>query len=134
MKATVAPGEKISFRLSGYDELKKETRTVAFAYLRAKSKRSGREVQSHLNLPSAYFALDPMQEKDSLHLMYEVNGSNYIGIANDSVQHELTFVDSYSSFVTKAKMNITPIHCRPGYVFDGKRACKCDGNQTFIKR
>ena len=122
------------FNLSGYDELNKATYSVAVAYSRAVLRNSGKEVQSHLDLPSSYFVLDPLLEKSSLQMEYEVSGSNYRGITNDSVQHEITFFDSYSSFVAKAKMNITPIYCRPGYVYDGKRACKCDVNHTSIER
>ena len=134
IKVKIAPGEKISFQLSGKDELGRETRTIAFASSHAKLKKSGRKVESQLHLPSEYFLLDPQRETDSLHLKYVVNGSNYRGITNDSVQYEITFIDSYSTFATEAKMNITPIYCRPGYVYDGRRACKCDVHQTFIKR
>ena len=128
----MAPGEAMPLNLSAYDELNSLAHSVAIAYPNAKLK-NGSQIQSHLNLPNKYFILDPYGEK-MLPLVYDVGDSYYQGITNSSVKHEITFFDSYSSFIAQATFNLTPIHCRPGYIYDGKGACKCDENQDFIKR
>ena len=133
LKVKTAPGEKISLKLSSYDELKSSKISVAFVSYRAFSRKDGREMQSQLNTQNPTVVLNPFEKNGSVKTVYEVSSLHYKGITNENVKHEIMFWEIMSSSIIIANLNITPIYCRPGYVYHGKR-CKCDLSQTFIAR
>ena len=94
--------------------------------------KNGKSITSYLELPNKYFVLDPYGKTKFKPLYYEVDATYYKGITNSNIQHEIQFFDTYSSYIAKATLNLTPILCRPGFVYDGKGACQCD-KQTFIQ-
>ena len=131
-KVTLAPGEKIFFNLTGYDELNSSTYSVPIANSLTKLK-DGKSVPNYLDLPNKYFVLDPYRKIKLIPLYYEVDSSYYKGITNRSKQYEIQFFDTYSSFIAKATLNVTPVLCRPGFVYDGKGSCVCD-QRSYINR
>ena len=120
------------FRLSGLDEMKREIRSTATGYPRAYL-RNGTQAWNTLLLPKKYFILDP-DETTLSHLMYEVDASNYKGITDKKFEHQIEFFESYSSFVVKTTLNVTPVYCRPGFVYDGKSSCRCNSGVHYIQR
>lgn len=113
------------FNLSGLDELNSETYSVPIANSLASLKKNGQYIESHLQLPNKYFILDPYGKSKLIPLYYEVDRDYYAKMTNKSVDHAIQFFDTYSSYIAKATIKVTPILCRPGFEYDGQGKCIC---------
>ena len=129
----MAPGEDVYFQLAGYDELNSTIYSVPYATAMTK-RTNGTPVPSHLRLTNKYFVLDPFKRDKFNPLQYEISSEYYNDISKDEKQnHEIRFVDTYSSFIASAAMNITPVPCYPGFRFDELAgSCVCN-RSTFIE-
>ena len=95
--------------------------------------------QSHavdyIQLNKQYYVIPPVEKTNPV-LSYSIDEENYRKFnVKENFTHQISFVDSYSSFLSDAEMVLKPVPCRPGFYFEPEsETCVCDTKQNAILR